>query len=74
KETADELGLVFQRVDTPGSHPAFVEMVRELLLERAAVERGEQVERPCLGELPASHDVCPIDCCLNARSALPTIS
>ncbi|MBC7631866.1 ferrochelatase, partial [Aeromicrobium sp.] len=46
KETADELGLVFQRVDTPGSHPAFVEMVRELLLERAAVERGEQVERP----------------------------
>ena len=74
KMTADELGLTYDRVDTPGAHPAFVSMVRELLLERAAVERGEPVERCSLGELGAAHDVCPVDCCLNPRSALPTVS
>lgn len=73
KATAEKLGLRYERVDTPGAHPAFVTMVRELLLERAAVERGEGVDRPCLGAIPASHDVCPADCCLNPRSALPTI-
>jgi ferrochelatase len=49
-------------------------MVRELVLERAAVERGEQVERPTLGTMGPSHDVCAIDCCLNPRSPLPTIA
>jgi ferrochelatase len=74
KMTADGLGLVYDRVDTPGAHPDFVAMVRDLLLERAAVERGEQVERCALGDLGPSHDVCPVDCCLNPRSALPTIA
>lgn len=32
-QTAAELGLQFQRVATPGVHPAFVAMVRELMLE-----------------------------------------
>nr|MCW2727393.1 ferrochelatase [Aeromicrobium sp.] len=73
KVTADELGLHFQRVDTPGAHPDFVAMVRGLLLERAAAERGEPVDRPALGDLPAYHDLCPVDCCLNPRSSLPTI-
>jgi ferrochelatase len=49
-------------------------MVRDLLLERAAVERGEQVERCSLGELGPSHDVCPVDCCLNPRTPLPTVA
>ena len=73
RATADELGLRYERVDTPGDHPDFVAMVRELLLERAAVERGETVDRVALGGLPSSHDLCPIDCCLNPRSDLPTI-
>lgn len=73
RATADELGLRYGRVDTPGAHPDFVTMVRELLVERAAVERGEQVVRPALGNLAPSHDVCPIDCCLNPRAALPTV-
>ncbi|KAA1399623.1 ferrochelatase [Aeromicrobium ginsengisoli] len=73
KMTADGLGMTYDRVDTPGAHPDFVAMVRDLLLERAAVERGEQPERCSLGELGPSHDVCPVDCCLNPRSALPTI-
>jgi ferrochelatase len=72
--TAKELGMRFDRVDTPGSHPAFVAMVRELVLERAAIERGEQVDRSVLGAMGPSHDVCPVDCCLNPRNALPTIA
>ncbi|MEJ7633484.1 ferrochelatase [Aeromicrobium sp.] len=72
--TAADLGLRFERVGTPGAHPDFVSMVRELLLERAAVERGDEASRPALGELGPSHDVCPVDCCLNPRSALPTVA
>jgi ferrochelatase len=72
--TAKDLGMRFDRVDTPGSHPAFVAMIRELVLERAAIERGESVDRPALGGLGPSHDVCPVDCCLNPRSPLPTIT
>jgi len=74
KATADELGVRFERVDTPGTHPAFVAMVRDLVLERAAIDRGEVADRAALGELGASHDVCPQDCCLNPRSPLPTIA
>ena len=72
--TAKELGMRFDRVDTPGAHPAFVAMVRELVLERAAAERGEQVDRSVLGAMGPSHDVCPVDCCLNPRTPLPTIA
>lgn len=74
KATADELGVRFERVDTPGTHPAFVQMVRDLVLERAEAERGQVVERAALGELGAWHDVCPQDCCLNPRASLPTIA
>lgn len=73
KETADELGLRYVRAATPGAHPDFVAMVRELLVERAAVERGETVDRPALGTQPPSHDLCPIDCCLNPRSSRPVV-
>ena len=71
--TAAELGMQFARVSTPGSHPDFVAMIRELVLERAAAERGEQVERCALGTLGAQPDVCPIDCCANPRADLQTI-
>ncbi|WP_456696119.1 ferrochelatase [Aeromicrobium sp. P5_D10] len=74
KATADDLGLRYRRVDTPGAHPDFVAMVRDLLIERAAVERGETITRSSLGPLGASHDVCAVDCCVNPRSALPTIA
>ncbi|AWB92072.1 ferrochelatase [Aeromicrobium chenweiae] len=73
KATAERLGLRYVRAATPGAHPEFVAMVRDLFLERAAVERGEIVDRKSCGELPPSHDVCPADCCLNPRSSLPTI-
>ena len=46
--------------------PRFVAAVRELVLERAAAVRGEEPVRRSLGELGASHDVCPAGCCPNA--------
>lgn len=71
--TAKELGLRYDRVDTPGTHSAFVEMVRDLLLERAAVERGEEPLRSVVGAMPPNPDVCPVDCCANLRAPLPTV-
>jgi protoporphyrin/coproporphyrin ferrochelatase len=66
-ETARRIGLPVTRAATVGTHPAFVGAVRELVLERAAVSRGEQPTRSALGTLGPSHDVCPARCCPNAR-------
>jgi ferrochelatase len=71
--TARELGMEFVRVATPGTHPDFVAMIRELVLERAAAERGEDTERCAVGVLGPSHDACPTDCCANPRASLPVI-
>ena len=38
----------------PGLDPRFVAMVRDLLLERAAAERGEDVARAAVGALAAA--------------------
>ena len=70
---ADEAGVAFARAATAGADPRFVGMVRELLLERAAAERGETVERPARGELGASWDVCPPGCCANPRRESPAL-
>ncbi|MFJ9647498.1 ferrochelatase [Streptomyces sp. NPDC101206] len=67
---AAELGLPAVRSATVGADPRFAAAVRELLLERAAAERGEPVERCALGLLGPSHDLCPVGCC-PARSARP---
>lgn len=67
---AAELGLPAVRSATVGARPAFVSTLRKLILERAATERGEQVERPALGLLGPSHDVCPAGCC-PARTPRP---
>ncbi len=72
--TAKALGMMFERVDTPGTHPDFVAMVRDLVIERAAGERGEPAQQAALGDFGPSHDRCPADCCLNPRAALPTIA
>jgi protoporphyrin/coproporphyrin ferrochelatase len=67
--TARRIGLPATRAATVGTDPRFVAAVRELVLERAAVERGEQPLRPALGRLGPSHDVCPAGCCPNLRDA-----
>ncbi|MBV9025474.1 MAG: ferrochelatase [Streptomycetaceae bacterium] len=67
---AAELGLPISRAATVGADSRFVAAVRELVLERAATERGETVERCALGALGPSHDVCPTGCC-PARNPRP---
>lgn len=59
RETADALGLRMVRAATVGHHPRFVRMLRELIVERLT----PGAERPALGSLGPSHDVCPADCC-----------
>ena len=57
---ARELGINMVRAATVGTHPNFVEMVRELVLER--LKPGGV--RRALGQLPPCPDVCPEGCCL----------
>jgi len=54
-----ELGVNMVRAATVGTDPEFVGMVRDLIAERA----WDLPDRPALGNLSASHDVCPLDCC-----------
>ncbi|GAA3389916.1 ferrochelatase [Streptomyces roseoviridis] len=67
---AAELGLPVRRSATVGADPRFAAAVRDLVLERAATERGQRVERCALGALGPSHDLCPIGCC-PARAERP---
>ncbi len=60
RQLCDELGLPMERAATVGTHPDFVEGLRQMIEERAF----ERSERPALGTLGPSHDVCPLDCCL----------
>jgi ferrochelatase len=72
-ETADSLGLAFARAATPGSHPAFVSMITDLVRERLSLPDNPGpdnpgpdstvLDYPVLGGLGMpSHD-CPADCC-----------
>ncbi|KJK48968.1 MULTISPECIES: ferrochelatase [unclassified Streptomyces] len=67
---AAELGLPVARSATVGADPSFAEAVRELVLERAAKERGEPAEECWVGMLGQSHDLCAVGCC-PARSPRP---
>jgi ferrochelatase len=60
---ARELGLPMARAATVGTHPAYVAMVRELIVERVAPD----TPRRALGALGPSHDRCPADCCLPGK-------
>jgi protoporphyrin/coproporphyrin ferrochelatase len=58
-QTARSLKLNMVRAKTVGTHPRFVQMIRELILERTA-----SGARLVLGGLPPSPDDCAADCCL----------
>jgi protoporphyrin/coproporphyrin ferrochelatase len=73
RATAEKLGVELARAATAGVDPRFVSMVRDLLLERAAVEHGAPVARATVGGLPASWDVCPAGCCPNPRGPRPAL-
>ncbi|MEP6820049.1 MAG: ferrochelatase, partial [bacterium] len=55
-----ELGVNMVRATTAGTHPAFIGMIRELILERI----DPQTPRRALGVIGARADVCAIGCCL----------
>ncbi len=66
-ETAAEIGLPMRRAATPGDDARFVAVVRDLLTERAAAERGSDVTRCALGQTGPMWDRCPVGCCANPR-------
>jgi protoporphyrin/coproporphyrin ferrochelatase len=71
--TAEKAGVEFSRAATAGLDPRFVAMVRDLLLERAARERGLDAVRATVGAQPPSWDVCPGGCCPNPRGPRPAL-
>lgn len=60
QETAKSLNINLIRAATPGTHPAFVEMIRELILERL----NDDSNRRFVGKRGAKEDVCPANCCV----------
>jgi protoporphyrin/coproporphyrin ferrochelatase len=56
----DELGLTMVRAATAGPHPAFIEMIRELIMERIEPDR----EKKFLGKLEPAKDSCQQGCCM----------
>jgi len=69
KETAEEHGLWFARVATPGVHDAFVEGIIDLLHERLS-----GAEKKALSSLGPWADFCAVGCCPNLRKELPTVA
>lgn len=62
QDRARALGLRLVRVPTVSNHPGYVEMVRELI-----VERMEGPHRATVGPSPALPDACAPGCCPRAR-------
>jgi len=62
QKVSKEIGLKMVRVATAGTHPAFVEMIRELILERT-----EKLAPRALGNRGPSLDVCAVDCCIEKQ-------
>ena len=69
KTIAEELGMRFIRVATPGKSHEFVSGLVDLLQER--LNNGE---RTALSPLGPWADFCPVGCCPNPRHELPSIA
>lgn len=61
KQIADEIGLNMIRVATVGTHPKFISMIRELIVERMS----HNPVKSFLGTRGPNHDICADDCCLS---------
>ena len=61
KETADEQGLAYKRVATPGVHPQFVAAMVDLVEER--LNGTPASERKALTKYGPGYDVCRAGCC-----------
>jgi ferrochelatase len=67
RRLCEELGIAMARAATPGAHPKFVAMIRELLAERMGLYPPR-----ALGDHGPHHDVCPHDCCPAPARVRPT--
>jgi protoporphyrin/coproporphyrin ferrochelatase len=65
--TAQELGLPFARAATAGVHPDFVAALVDLLVERAAAARSEQVHPTVVEGGAVGRYLCLPECCPNLR-------
>ncbi len=60
REAARRCRLPMVRAATVGTHPLFVQMIRDLFLERLE----SRSTRPVVGRYGPHPDICPSDCCL----------
>lgn len=71
RQLCDEIGFNMIRASTVGTHPLFVRMIRELIVERISAPGP----RPALGQFAAPPDLCAADCCpAPLRPAAPPVS
>ncbi|SDM30477.1 ferrochelatase [Actinomyces ruminicola] len=63
RATAARLDLPYVRAATAGTHPAFVASLADVLAERAAVARGQDVRPESTTGTGPFHSVCPPTCC-----------
>jgi ferrochelatase len=63
RQLCEEIGLHMVRAATAGTHPAFISMIRELIMERTAPDGPPRF----IGTRGASCDVCATNCCLTER-------
>lgn len=75
-ETAAEHGIAAVRAGTVGTREPFVRGIVDMIVERAARERGEDVEAPTVGSQGPSFDVAPPGACLRRHgepSGIPVL-
>ncbi|WP_435298389.1 ferrochelatase [Timonella sp. A28] len=75
--TCADLNLAARRADTVGTRPEFVAGLVDLILERAAIARGEHITEACDTALPPFHSACPTNCCFQRHqqpTGIPTVA
>lgn len=75
--TARELGVTAVRAGSASTRAPFVAGLVDLMVERAAAERGEQPERVTVGALDAWPDRCAVGCCFQRAgvdTGIPAVS
>jgi ferrochelatase len=70
-ETAQQKGIWFRRVATPGTDPRFVSALVDLVMDRVEPSLAP-AQRPSPTGLPARPGFCAVGCCVNGRGAKPT--
>ena len=65
REACERLGIRMARAPSAGTHPLFIQMLRELIQERMS----DQPDRKAIGQFGPNHDVCPEGCCAYERPA-----